>query len=296
MTSIAKTVVATGATSGLGFELVKQLLVQSQPYNFILGARNTKAAQTAYDGLKFDNTKHNVTILPVELDNMKTVKTFAQQILETLGKSKIDYLLLNAGTGSKKTPAPQGPYGSKWCEQYLVNHLSQHYLTHLLRQKLEESRSRIVVVSSGAIRGVKDTSLLDEGVKPDTITEPGFQVYNDTKFIQLLGAHWWRRQLQGKCTVVAVSPGLIPSTGLSRGSAMHLPTDHPDAKSVPEGAQSILRAFTRDDFPEDPDQIFLTSWGEWWSKDVFALSLDKALQDKWSPSKEQIEKEEGISA
>jgi len=53
-----------------------------------------------------------------------------------------------------------------------------------------------------------------------------------------------------------------------------------------------LAAFTRDDFPEDPEQIFLTSWGEWWPKDVYELSLDKALQDKWSPSQEQIEKEE----
>jgi hypothetical protein len=67
-----------------------------------------------------------------------------------------------------------------------------------------------------------------------------------------------------------------------------------DAK--PLGAQSILRAFTRDDFPEDPEQIFLTSWGEWWGKDVYEKSLDKALQDKWCPSLEEIEREEGLSA
>ena len=36
--------------------------------------------------------------------------------------------------------------------------IAQHYLTHLLREKLEASRSRIVVVSSGAVRGVKDPS------------------------------------------------------------------------------------------------------------------------------------------
>lgn len=62
------------------------------------------------------------------------------------------------------------------------------------------------------------------------------------------------------------------------------------------GAQSILRAFTRDDFPEDPEQIFLTSWGEWWGKDVYENSLDKALQDKWCPGLEEIEREEGITA
>lgn len=58
------------------------------------------------------------------------------------------------------------------------------------------------------------------------------------------------------------------------------------------GASSILRAFTRDDLPDDPERIFLTSWGEWWGKDVYELSLDKKLQDKWCPGKEEIEKEE----
>ena len=58
----------------------------------------------------------------------------------------------------------------------------------------------------------------------------------------------------------------------------------------------MLRAFTRNDFPEDPDRIFLTSWGEWWPKDMYAKALDKALQDKWCPSKEEIEKDERISA
>jgi hypothetical protein len=54
----------------------------------------------------------------------------------------------------------------------------------------------------------------------------------------------------------------------------------------------MLTAFTRDDFPDDPEQIFLTSWGEWWPKDEYELSLEKTLQDKWTPSKEQIEQEE----
>lgn len=75
---------------------------------------------------------------------------------------------------------------------------------------------------------------------------------------------------------------------------MTLPANSPDAKTVPEGAESILRAFWRDDFPEDEEQIFLTSWGEWWGKDVYGTSLDRTLWDKWCPGKEEIEKEAGI--
>ncbi|KAJ7132321.1 hypothetical protein C8R44DRAFT_902493 [Mycena epipterygia] len=294
MATIAKTVVATGASSGLGFELVKQLLAQAQPYKFILGARDTESTKKAFDELKFDSGKHSLTVLPLELSNLKGVKTFAQQTLEELGHDKLDYLMLNAALfKGAEGPVPPEP---KWCEAYVVNHLSQHYLTHLFREKLVASKSRVVVVSSGAVRGISDPSTIESDLKAGAGTDVR-KVYGETKFVQLLAAHWWRRQLQGSCHVVAVSPGLVPNTGITRHSDVQLSMEMPDAKTVSEaGAQSILRAFTQDDFPADPDQIFLTSWGEWWSKDTIEKTLDKKLQDKWCLSKEEIEKEEGISA
>ncbi|KAH7322723.1 hypothetical protein B0I35DRAFT_426313 [Stachybotrys elegans] len=293
MSALRKTIVATGVTSGLGFEAIKHLLVQPQPYRFILGARNVPVAQAAFEGIGFDKSTHALTVLPLDLVDLKGVKTFAQQTLETLGQDKLDYLCLNAGV-VKPNDQP-GPHGSKWSEPLIVNHFAQHYLIHLLREKLVESKARIVVVSSGAIRNVPDTSVLDKELLANSGT-PAFVNYAQTKFVQLLGAHWWRRQLKGQCDVVAVSPGLIPGTGLGRHSDFKLPADMPDAKPVEEGGTNILRAFFRDDFPEDPNQIFLTSWGEWWGTDVYPTSLDKDLQDKWCPSKEEIENSQGIMA
>lgn len=174
-----------------------------------------------------------------------------------------------------------------------MNFVAQHYLVHLLREKLVESKSRIVFVSSGAVRQVENPTDLDSALLGGAGVS-GMTVYPATKFVQLLGAHWWRRQLAGQCAVVAVSPGLIPGTGLGRGARFQMPPNLPDAKSVPEGAESILRAFDRNDFPEDPDQIFLTSWGEWWPKEVYEKTLDKDLQEKWCPSKEAIERDEGL--
>lgn len=291
MATTAKTIIATGVSSGLGFEAIKQLLGQAQPYRVILGARNTQRAQHDYDALSYDRAASSVTVLPCELNDLRGVKTFAQQALEKLGQDGIDYLFLSAAI--TKDAKEKGPYGSKWCESLIVNHYSQHYLVHLLREKLVASKSRIVVVSSGAVRSVPDVSALDKDVLGGSGTS-GRVIYAETKFIQLLGAHWWRRQLAGQCDVVAVSPGLIPSTGIDRNKDLTLPTNSPDAKTIPEGAQSILAAFTRSDFPEDPQRIFLTSWGEWWSKDVYGLTLDEKLQDKWCPTKEALEKEENI--
>ncbi|KAI0112086.1 hypothetical protein GGR51DRAFT_557266 [Nemania sp. FL0031] len=293
-TTIAKTIVATGASSGLGFEAVKQLLQQSQPYRFILGARDPRSTQAAYDGLKYDAATHSVSILPLELTDLKGVKSFAQQTLNKLGKDNLDILFLNAGMN--KPAIGPGPNGSKWCEALVVNHLSQHYLTHLLEEKLRQSHSRIVVVSSGVIRNIrdKDPKTLDVDLKAGSGAD-GFTVYGASKFAQLLSAHWWRRRLGASARVVAVSPGLIPYTGLGRHLDIKFDVSNlPDAKSLDEGAKSLLQAFTCDDFPEDPEQFFLTSWGEWWPKDVYSLSLDEALQEKWSPSKEQIESDEFV--
>ncbi|KAL2149265.1 hypothetical protein VTH82DRAFT_8613 [Thermothelomyces myriococcoides] len=332
-----KTIIATGASSGLGFELVKQLLARppSPAYRIVVGARDVAGTRAAFDALSNNDTsnnnnnnnnnnnsgggsshgKHSVTVLPLELGDLAGTRTFAQQALQALAhdsgdgkdeegekkkkkkkkkKTRLDYLLLNAAITGGNDARWVGPWG--WCEGLVVNHLSQHYLVHLLREKLVESNSRVVFVSSGAIRQVSDIESLEADVKAGSGAHP-FTTYSQTKFIQLLGAHWWRRQLKGQATVVAVSPGLIPGTGLARGTGAFDLSKIPmaDAKPIPVGAQSILRAFTRDDFPEDPQQIFLTSWGEWWPKEVYRLTLDESLQDKWCPSKEDIEKEAELS-
>jgi len=290
MAALRRTVVATGVSSGLGFEAIKQLLGQSQPYRFIIGARNISVAQAAFDKLQYDRAAHALDVLHLDNADLGDVKTFAQQTLEKLGQDKIDVLFLNAAVAKRALENP----GYKWCEGLIVNHFSHHYLTHLLREKLVASKARIVQVTSGAVRGVSDPSVLENHLKAGAGGDD-LAVYSETKFVQFLGAHWWRRQLKGQCDVVAVSPGLIPGTGLGR-EGLPIPKNLPDAKPVPEGAKSLLAAFDKDDFPEDPDRVFLTSWGEWWEADVFKKSLDKDLQDKWCPTLDEIEKREGILA
>ncbi|GMG11435.1 unnamed protein product [Aspergillus oryzae] len=218
---MAKTVVATGTSSGL-------------PYNFILGVRDTVKTQGNYDRIDFDRSKHTITIFPLDLLSLPSVQSFAQKALSQLGDQKLDYLFLCAGMlDSADGP---GPNGSPWCSGYVVNHL-------------------VVVVSSGAIRNVRgqDPGKFTFPARYSTIqimnTDSGIlatldvdlkanskagvrPVYSASKFVQLLGAFYWRRELPS-CTVIAVSPGLIPSTNLA--TDLGLSMDMPDAKTIPEG-------------------------------------------------------------
>ena len=123
MGTIAKTLVATGCSSGLGFELTKQLLAKTQPYKFILGARDAKSVSASFTALIYDSKTHDLSIFPLDLSNLKNVKSFAAQTLEKLGKGKVDCLLLNAGMVKPDDGTGNGPHGSRWSEQYVVNHL-----------------------------------------------------------------------------------------------------------------------------------------------------------------------------
>ncbi|TPX11740.1 uncharacterized protein E0L32_007477 [Thyridium curvatum] len=240
MATVAKTIIATGASSGLGFEAMKQLLQTPQSYRIIIGARNTERTESAYNTIAYNHQNSSVVILPLELSDLKQVQIFAHRAVEVLDQGKVDYLLLNAAIhGTADGP---GSHGSQWCEPYIVNHLSQHYLLHLLQDHLVKSQSRIVVVSSGAIHLVPDDlTTLSTTLKAGADTNMQ-QIYCTTKFIQLLSAHWWRRQLSGSCEVVAVSPGLVPDTGLMAKHKHQLPdfSKVPDAISVPKGKLCVL--------------------------------------------------------
>ena len=252
-----------------------------------------------------------VTILPLELSDLASVVAFAQLVSSTLGSVNIDYLFLNAAISDPAgPPGTVGPHGSKWSKTYIVNHLcqfvdldawfpetnllppAQHLLVHLLLSTLISSHARLVFTSSASFREVDDPHVFEGDLLAGSGT-PGRKLYSETKFTQLLGTHCWRRELQKRntgCTVVAVSPGLVPRTGIGKGMGMDF-TGWDGARELHEGAASIIAAFHRTDFPDDPDLVFLTSWGEWWGRDVLEKTLDKSLQDRWCPGREEIERE-----
>jgi len=270
----------------------------TQSYRFILGCRDTQLTGTALEGISYEKAKHNVKLLPLDLSNLKTVKSFASDALTELGNDKLDCLFLNAALITHSNKGEAGPHNSKWGASCLVNHFSQHYLIHLLHDKLASSESsRVVVVSSGAIQMQKETDSLEETLKAGSGADLT-KIYPASKFVQLLGTLYWRRHFQqakSGVQVIATSPGLIPGTGLARNADFKLSMDMPGAKAVSDGAKSLIGAIEIQNIPEEEEKIFLTSWGEWWepSKE-YPLALNKELQSKWSPGLAELEKDAGM--
>lgn len=132
-----------------------------------------------------DNRKHRIEVVHVDLNNLGSVQEFAGKALTYIREgSTLECLFLNAGMAADGGPSS---CNSKWCDTQLVNSLSQHYLIHLLRRRLEADKSRVVVVSSDAVKQgdpaqAEKVLLANSGADKQT-------VYSQSKFTQLLNAH-----------------------------------------------------------------------------------------------------------
>lgn len=86
--------------------------------------------RAAFDKVGYDTKTHSISILPPDLADLRTVKSFAQQTLEDLSKNKLDVLFLNAGM-NKAAKGP-GLHGSPWCESYVINHLCEPTFSRII--------------------------------------------------------------------------------------------------------------------------------------------------------------------
>ncbi|KAB8077503.1 hypothetical protein BDV29DRAFT_167944 [Aspergillus leporis] len=157
-----KTVVLTGATSGLGFEAAIKLLnlgVES----LIIGSRSLERGDATKTELEKRTTRQGVIqVWELDMDNFQSVQSFANRVQTEI--KQLDIALLNAGLWNKGyTASPEG-----WEETLQVNALSTSLLALLLLPKLRDSSSdsnpaHLTVVSSQQFVRVKAASLRTEG-------------------------------------------------------------------------------------------------------------------------------------
>jgi NAD(P)-dependent dehydrogenase (short-subunit alcohol dehydrogenase family) len=202
-----KTVLITGANSGLGYETMRVLAMRGA--HIIALARNMEKAQKACDSIEGKTTPVacELTDFNSIVESTKTIKALNQPI---------DVLICNAGI--MELPELEQVYGIE--KQFVVNYLGHFILTNrLLDQVKAADQGRIVMLSSGRYK-----SAPPEGIQFDNLSgEKGYDpltAYGQSKLAIALFSQELSRRLEGTTvTSNAVHPGII-MTNLGR----HYPT------------------------------------------------------------------------
>lgn len=209
-----KTVVITGANSGLGFETAFALAGKGA--EIILAVRNASKGEKAVDRITSAHPKANVSVMPLDLSDLSSIHHFTDSFVENYDSLSI--LINNAGV--MIPPYSQTKDGFEM--QFGSNHLGHFALTGLLLPKiLSTKNSRVVTLSSlAAINGFIDFDNLD-GKKH----YKAMRFYAQSKLANLL----FSRELQNKfeqhqseSISVACHPGLSHTNLMSRGSGKPL--------------------------------------------------------------------------
>jgi len=144
---MAKTVVITGANSGIGFETAKYFAAKGD--KVIMACRSVKKAQKAEQDIKALHPNGNILLLQLDVSSMASIKAFHSDFSEQVGQ--LDILVNNAGIVA--IPLQRNAEGLEM--QTATNYLGAFALTGLLLPYFNNDSStpsRIVNVGSLAHR------------------------------------------------------------------------------------------------------------------------------------------------
>ena len=192
-----KTVVITGATSGVGLEALKKIILNN--VHVFLVARNINKAKDLINSLnKHNNTK--IDIIESDFSLLSDVRKAAEEIKDKT--TRIDILINCAGLHSTKKILTKEGHETV----FAVNHLASFLFTFLLLDILKLSApSRILQINSEGHRfNGLDINDLDWKKRHYT----GLRGYGASKTAQLLTTWEYHDQLKGTgVTINAMHPG-----------------------------------------------------------------------------------------
>lgn len=137
-----KTVIITGANSGLGFECARKIARSVQGYRVILACRNIQKAQKAQSDIIADSGNSDIHAMELDVSSLASVRAFVGQYHKQ-ELSPLCGLVCNAGImGANTGLTPEG-----FDTVFATNHLGHFLLANLLLPSMQSS-GRIIAVSS----------------------------------------------------------------------------------------------------------------------------------------------------
>ncbi|MCG8617554.1 MAG: oxidoreductase, partial [Desulfobacterales bacterium] len=229
-----RTAVITGANSGIGYETAKALAENNA--RVILGCRSMDKGEAALEQIKSDLPGADVSLIPLDLANLTSVKGFTEKIRRD--NDRLDILVNNAGV----MVPPYGKTTDGFELQMGTNHLGHFALTlRLLPLLISTPGSRVVAVSSLAHRGgninFNDLHWESRKYKP-------WRAYGDSKIANLLFMRGLVHRLEesgAAVTVAAAHPGWT-ATELQRHTGLTSALNPVFAQTTEMGALPSLYA------------------------------------------------------
>lgn len=137
-----KTILVTGANSGLGFGTTKELARKGA--HVIMTARNLKKGEKAVADIKRDVPAAKLTLMQLDLADIPSIHNFVAEVKKNF--SQLDTLINNAGV---MMPNDRQETKQGFELQFGTNHVGHFILTNELLPLLEKTEnSRIVTLSS----------------------------------------------------------------------------------------------------------------------------------------------------
>jgi len=202
--------VVTGANSGLGFALARNLAAASPRNEVILGCRDLNKGRASSREIERATGNARVRVIELDLASMASVRQFASQV-----HGPIAALVCNAGIARGDAETADGLDGV-----FETNHLGHYLLTLSLLDELA-SDGRILVVSSD-MHHPPGPALKWPGAealaRPNPSRSAAVHRYSFSKLCNLYFAYELARRLRARgsgISVAAFNPGLMTETNFA---------------------------------------------------------------------------------
>ena len=199
-----KVVLLTGATSGMGLEILKDLALK--PYVVLAVGRDPSACKAAMDSIDKKEQKANIMFCLADLSVMSQVNNLAQDINQKLNKLNLKHIDVIYFNAAQFTPEISHTY-ERHEVQWATNYLSVVLLTDLLMPNLKLSTgARIITVTNKPSNNQKlDFQEIQNAKNP-------IKMYNYSKLACLMFAMQFNEEYKDtNICAYSVYPGFVNS-------------------------------------------------------------------------------------
>ncbi len=191
--------IVTGATSGIGREIAKQLHLKGQ--HLILANRNQKKAELLKEELMNISDKAEIDLLELDLSSFASIKAFANEVKKNY--KRIDVLINNAGVLMKNHDITQEGF-----EMTIgVNYLGTYLLTEQLIGLLTKSKKPKIIFLSSIVAKFGKCQMTNKYFKNN---HKGFLPYFNSKLALMMYAKELQENYRSENVIVkAVHPGVV---------------------------------------------------------------------------------------